>query len=191
MDCCGGGMAYGTYPILKNLGNLIIQYLVLNNENIWKLLKFPTPDALEKPNLSRREKSELIHEGMKDTSEYRVFRSPYLDDLQDYECSQLRIYVEGLNPENRVLGLIDVNFELIIHSKLVNLNGYMNRLEVMLFEVIDCLNGANVQSLGQLAFDRTLSVYDLAKMNLFNNRNFYGYTLTMSVRAGEVKNPCQ
>ena len=165
---------------------------MLNNEDIWKLLKYDTQDALEKPNLTREEKAKLIYPGASggDMDDYRVFRTPYLDDLTTNQQAQLRVYLESITPDTRLYGTVDVNIEVICHVKMIELNDYQNRVESIVWQVIKTLNGADVGGIGKLFFDRSGSFYDLIKMNRYNNRNFYGYTITMSTKMGNVSE-CQ
>ena len=183
MDCCNES-SYNQYDGLQNFTLLIIQHLMLNNEDIWKLLKYDTQDALEKPNLTREEKAKLIYPGASggDMDDYRVFRTPYLDDLTTNQQAQLRVYLESITPDTRLYGTVDVNIEVICHVKMIELNDYQNRAESIVWQVIKTLNGADVGGIGKLFFDRNGSFYDLIKMNRYNNRNFYGYTITMSTK---------
>ena len=187
MDCCNES-SYNQYDGLQNFTLLIIQHLMLNNEDIWKLLKYDTQDALEKPNLTREEKARLIYPGASggDMDDYRVFRTPYLDDLTTNQQAQLRVYLESITPDTRLYGTVDVNIEVICHVKMVELNDYQNRAESIVWQVIKTLNGADVGGIGKLFFDRNGSFYDLIKMNRYNNRNFYGYTITMSTKMGNI-----
>lgn len=191
MDCCNES-SYNQYDGLQNFTLLIIQHLMLNNEDIWKLLKYDTQDALEKPNLTREEKAKLIYPGASggDMDDYRVFRTPYLDDLTTNQQAQLRVYLESITPDTRLYGTVDVNIEVICHVKMVELNDYQNRAESIVWQVIKTLNGADVGGIGKLFFDRSGSFYDLIKMNRYNNRNFYGYTITMSTKMGNISE-CQ
>ena len=187
MDCCNESF-YNQYDGLQNFTLLIIQHLMLNNEDIWKLLKYDTQDALEKPNLTREEKAKLIYPGASggDMDDYRVFRTPYLDDLTTNQQAQLRVYLESITPDTRLYGTVDVNIEVICHVKMIELNDYQNRAESIVWQVIKTLNGADVGGIGKLFFDRNGSFYDLIKMNRYNNRNFYGYTITMSTKMGNI-----
>ena len=187
MDCCNES-SYNQYDGLQNFTLLIIQHLMLNNEDIWKLLKYDTQDALEKPNLTREEKAKLIYPGASggDMDDYRVFRTPYLDDLTTNQQAQLRVYLESITPDTRLYGTVDVNIEVICHVKMIELNDYQNRAESIVWQVIKTLNGADVGGIGKLFFDRNGSFYDIIKMNRYNNRSFYGYTITMSTKMGNI-----
>ena len=83
MDCCNES-SYNQYDGLQNFTLLIIQHLMLNNEDIWKLLKYDTQDALEKPNLTREEKA-------------GTFRHEGGDTARD----QLDVYIKGVKQYSR------------------------------------------------------------------------------------------
>nr|DAT88315.1 MAG TPA: hypothetical protein [Caudoviricetes sp.] len=191
MDCCNGNI-YNKYDGLQNLTLYVIQYLMLNNEDIWKLLKYDTQDALERPNLKREEKAALIYRGNSggDMDDYRVFRTPYLDDITTSQQAQLRVYLESITPDTLVYGTVDINIEVLCHVKMIELNDYQNRIESLVWQVLKTLNGVEVGGIGKLFFDRNGSFYDLVKMNRYNNRNFYGYTITMSTKMGNLEE-CQ
>lgn len=192
MDNCCEGTLVNTYDNIDTFGYRILEYLMTNNEDLWKLLKYDVPDALNKPNLTMREKAALIYdENSEDSSDFRVFRSAYMDDIQDEQVSQLRVFLEAITPDNHLIGTVDMNIEVITHIKLINLIAYKNRIEVMLKEVLRTLNGAEIGGVGKLMFDRQMSFYDLVKLNLFNNRNFYGYTIIMSVKASSLGGECE
>lgn len=178
------------YSSIDNMGTIILNYLMENEEDLWKLLKYSTPDALSKPNLTLKEKRQLIWQGTNDSTPFRVFRSPFMDDAVTEQIAQLRIYLATIIPENIQVGLIDVAFEVVCHNKIVNLSNCQSRLEIMLQRIISTLNRQEVGGLGYFSFDSELSPYDLAKMNKYNNRNYFGYTLIMTSRAGDIYSEC-
>ena len=55
--------AYAKFEHLPQYQNNIITYLIKNNENIWKLLYYNTPDCLQQNNLTIDQKSALIYTG--------------------------------------------------------------------------------------------------------------------------------
>ena len=164
-------LPYNTYKTTRGFGYAILKYLMTNNEDIWKLLKYNTPDALSKPNLTMEEKGELIWNGTGDSEDYRVFRSPFLDDAITSQISQLRIYNAVLSPYNRSVGTVDIGIECLCHNKIINLDTYESRVEVMMQNIIECLNGRDIAGVGVLAFDKDMSEYDICRMNIYNNRN--------------------
>lgn len=189
-ECCGDQVGYNTYRNMRGMGYNVLYYLMENNEEIWKLLKYNTPDALSKPNLTMKEKADLVWDGTGDSEEYRVFRGAYLDDAFIDQSSQLRIYVTVLNPDNRTVGTVDIGIEILVHNKIINLDTYETRQEVLLQQVLETLNGKEIGGVGKLFFDRNGSLYDIARLNLYNNRNIYGYTLIMSTKSSNTREGC-
>lgn len=185
-DCMIEKMAYNKYSTIRNAGYLILQHLMLENEDLWKILKYDTANALSLPNLTMKEKRELIYNGIGDSENYRIFRGAFIDDAVTAQQTQLRVYVATLNPENRSVGTVTMAFECVTHNKLVNLDSYESRLEVMVQEILRTLNGADVNSLGTLVFDYNSSNFDMASINIYNNRNFFGFTLLMSCKVGDI-----
>ena len=51
---------YNSLAALPQAPYNILQYLALNIENIWKMIKYNSYDALLKPNLALKEKLEYV-----------------------------------------------------------------------------------------------------------------------------------
>ena len=63
---------------------------------------------------------------------------------------------------------------------------YKNRATVMLKSVLAELNGIFVKGIGVLQFNSELSVNDVSRQYLWNNRNFYGHsTIISTLLAGD------
>ena len=91
-----------------------------------------------------------------------------------------------MNPENRRVGTVGVALECVSHIKILALENYENRLEVMVQQLLQTLNGVDIGGIGELVFDDNSSYFDLASLNMYNNRNFLGWTLVMSVKVGDL-----
>ena len=179
-------IAYNKMEGFSNLPYNILSFLMVNNENIWKLLKYNTSNALSFPNLTIEEKRALIFNGVGDSENYNVFRCPFVDDAFTKEVSQLRIYSLTINPNNRSVSTIDFAIDCITHVKLSNINGCKNRAEIMVEEIIKTLNGQDIDGVGRLFMDERESSYDGARSSLFNNRYFWGFQIVMSVKYGDL-----
>lgn len=175
---------YNKYTEIRSMIYNILSYLIIENEEIWKLLKYDTPDALSNPNLTQEEKSELIYNAQEDETPYRIFRSPFVSDAFVVQNTQLRAYITSGIPTNRTVGQVNFAFEMLTHVKLVNLETYENRLEVMFQQMIETLNGKEIGGIGVLFFNKDASSYDAVRLNLYNNKNYIGYTLVMSTNVG-------
>lgn len=127
---------FNTYKGISKIGYRVIEYLMLNNEPLWKLLKFDTPDALSKPALTLDQKASLIFNGNGDSESFKVFRSPYDDDMFTRQSSQMRVYLTTIYPDNSARGTISISIDLLTHVKLSNIDGYLNRIEVMVEEIL-------------------------------------------------------
>lgn len=181
-------VAYNRYNLIREISYRVIDYLLRNNDDIWRLLKYNTPDALSQDFLTLAEKRSLIFSGIgnPDSEDYRVFRQPFLDDAFNEQVSQLRCYTLTMNPENRSVGTVGVALECVSHNKILALENYENRLEVMVQQLLQTLNGVDIGGIGELVFDDNSSYFDLASLNMYNNRNFLGWTLVMSVKVGDL-----
>lgn len=162
---------------------LIIEYLALNNENIWKLLKYNTPDALSKPDLTIEEKSELIYNNEPDSTSFRVFRQSFVNDAFSEQQSQLRVYMSEIIPTNHVHGMINFIIDLPCHNQIITLDDYLNRNEVMANEILKTLNGIDINGLGKLFFDRRANAYNIARLSYFN-KWYQGFSISLSIQAG-------
>lgn len=161
----------------------IISYLIENNENLWKLLKYPQSDALERPNLTLAEKASLIYNGQEDSSEYKVFLFEKTDDLFEDRTSQIRIFNLNTDLINRTVGVQDVGIFIAVHDKINMLNNYTNRMDNIVKEIFFTLNGSEIGTLGVLFCDeqRRRNTGIQKGFNLGNNRNFIGAQMIFAV----------
>lgn len=182
-------LAYNKFTGFSNLCYNILGYLMVNNENLWKLLYYDRPDALDQPNLTLGQKRELIYQGSGDSEKYKVFRCPYIDDAITSETSQLRVYALTVRPENRSVSVIDFALDCITHTKLSELEGAQSRVERMVEEILGTLNGQEIDGVGKLFFDASRAAYDGARNEIFNNRYFYGFQIILSLNYGDLDGP--
>jgi len=172
---------YNKFTGFSNLPYNIISNLILNDEEIWKLLNFPTNDALAQPNLTLAQKGALIYKGQEDSTLFRVFTTPFVDDAFEARQTHLHIYPVKVYPENYVMGVVDFAIDIICHNKIAILSNASNRLDVMFEHIMKALNGSDIESVGTLYFNadrqHSGSVSKLMRVN-----NFYtGYRIIMSV----------
>lgn len=175
---------YATYSIMPDISYKIIEYLMLDSraEIIWKLLKYPTADAYQKPNLSLEEKSKLIYRGEAIQSDYNVFLDFMMNDAEDEMKTFLRVYPSEIHPTNRVHGSCSINIEVFVHSKINHLYNYRTRVDVIIQTLVEILNGADVGGLGVLFFDNQSDRYN--KIQTVGQSPFKGKLLKMSVNIG-------
>ena len=188
----GNGLSYNSFLDIPEIPYKIIDYeIVHGDERIWKLLKYPTKDALSHNNLTLEEKRSMIWTG-NDTNEqlYNVFLKSLIGNSIDdaSEQSQLRIYKLGSKPTNQYQSVSSYEFDIVCHEKCSNVYyGYNNsilceRTDVIESLLLNDLNGNQVTGVGFLKFDRQLDVEDISRLNISNSKSFYGRSLIMSVR---------
>ena len=181
---------YNRFTNIPNFSINIINYLIDNNETIWKLLKYPGNDALNQINLTMDEKTDLIYSGInnieditnyqKKEQDYRIFTKGMSSDAIENKCSQLHIFLGELSPQNRVTGQAIMYIQIISHNAILTLNNCLNRNEIFLQQIISTLNGATIKGRTQLSFNKENGYSNRAKWYKFAEKWYEGYQLTMS-----------
>lgn len=209
---------YNQYARLPNLDGLewkLVDFLIHSEskyaENIWKILKYDTPDALTKPNLTVEEKIALICLE-NDTGETgkRVFITPYINDAWTEQSSHIHIYVDAIHAPNHLVSNVHVSIETIVHSKIgiilsdldeknANPNDCRegeplvlrkNRATVLLKNVIALFNGMIIDGIGTLQFNQEIDPYCVSNEYSWNSRAYYGHLTKMVVKmSGGSGNP--
>jgi hypothetical protein len=175
---------YNQYTGYSEIPYKIMSHLMLNNDILWKLCKYPEPNALSQTNLTLAEKRALVYGGQSDSTPYRVFTVKYTDDAVELMQTQMRIYMARVYPKNYVTGMVDVFIDVFCHNKIAVLSDskHRNRYDIMFEEVMKTLNGKNVDTLGNLFFNGEANNRNSAELVSFdNNKWFQGYQIRMSV----------
>lgn len=167
----------------------IIAHMLNTNEDIWKLLNFNTPDALNKSNLTIKEKRALIYKGEADSTPYRVFLQPAAsDDAFTEQNCQFRVYVDSIYPVDQIKSIVTVSFEVLCHTKINSLNNYSTRLLWITQNILQTFNGCNsINGIGDLFFNAKASNRsNYSKQNIYNGKNYFGMTTCMSTWIANV-----
>ena len=118
---------FNRFTNLDNIEWNIINYLINSEsqqvENLWKILKYDSPDCLQKENLTKAEKFNLVYTGAGDSTKYRVFMTPFTNDAWTQESSHLHVYVQSIIPTNHLTSKVNICLETIVHTKLSNILG--------------------------------------------------------------------
>ncbi len=147
-------LEYNKFAYLPKFPYNCITYLINNNELIWKLLKYNSPDAWDKTNLTKAQKGALIYDGSPIATNFRIFMNTGIDDSWNIEACMLRISVLGAIPNNYVWGSIEMAMEAYSHYKVDMLNNYTTRLDSIMQSLLDTFNGADIPNgVGRLYFD--------------------------------------
>lgn len=152
--------SYAQYEDYDILPYRCVKYLMDNDEVIWRLLKYNTPNAwneTECPNLTQAEKGALIYNGSDNTANFRVFLDRGQPDVNTFTNCELRIANYSIFPENRTVGTMSLIFECYPHYKTNHLSNYKTRGDMIIKRLLQVFNGATIGGIGKLYFDRTAS----------------------------------
>jgi hypothetical protein len=178
-----GNGAYNNYDGLSLYSYNTIDYLIENNEMIWKLLYNTTPSAWNISDLTHAQKASLIYAGQPDSSQYNVFMARGMPDPRTSVSSILTISPSSIIPVNRTRGIVNMLFEVYCHYTITHMNNYMIRTDVIIEELIKTLNGQEfVKGLGPMFFDQMGSKID--KDSDSGVTPFRGKWLTLSQHIG-------
>lgn len=197
---------FNKFHNLDSIETRIINYLRNTNTDdcnrLWKLLKYSDMKALYKDNLSTADKKNLIYQD-RNEADCRVFTFPYIEDNFTEVCSVIKVYMYSVQPVNHLVSTVNIGIDILTHNKISNVyndesdvldSGRLveenistkNRNAIMLKTILATLNGADVEGVGVLQFNKELSDKCQAEMKLSNNRNFYGYTVVLSCQMSGV-----
>lgn len=190
---------------------IFFNIILRNNESIWKLLKYDDieieehePDEPEyygeldinKPNLTKSEKLDLLYKGKDKSDKYRVFLQPSTDDaekefniklkIRNYYCSTAKSNY-NINGSNYLLHTI--YFDIIVHNKYDCIdNGKRSRVDCIIEELTQLFLGMQIDgTIGEVFFN-----YDESRGqnkiidNISNLKNYYGKTLSLSFITSEL-----
>ena len=183
---CFSENAYNQFSNLTQMQYKIIEHLIFNNENIWKLLKYPDSNALGQENLTVQDKIKLIYKGEVDSKPFRIFKTRLIDDGFEEQCSLLKIYPAIIIPEKPTLASVSFSLDVLSHIKIGHLNNGDSRNVLLMSEILKTLNGADINGVGFLTFNQMGSRYDKATLDLSNGKSYEGYSIVMSTRVSGV-----
>lgn len=195
---------FNRFTNLDAIEERIINHLIKSDSiyanRIWKILKYSDSNALLQENLTQKEKSDLVDNDAEFQTTKRVFRYPFLEDAFTEQCSIFRVYIDSVIPMDHLKSIVNVGIDLVTHNKINNLYNdsgdqienpeiynptedevvIKSRKSVFLKNVLAELNGADIEGVGQLQFNRDQSAFSQAKLGLFNNRDYTGYKVIFS-----------
>lgn len=151
-----GQYAYNDFQNFNQISYNCIKLLMNENELVWKLLKYKSPDAWNKPDLTQEEKSELIYSGQQDSSKFNVFMDSKQPDVLVDETTLLRIMPYYAYGYNRTIGVIHVSMEIFSHYKINHLSNYTTRIDTIAGELLALFNGSHIGTLGYMGISKII-----------------------------------
>lgn len=179
---------YNSMSALPFIPYNILTYLAKNDEIIWKLLKYNSYDALSKPNLTFKEKMNLIWK-TGPQEKYSIFLTNLIEDTMAESKCIVKIYDYYIHAKEQNLSTAVYAFDCLYGGQmsLVEYNGIpVSRGDLFINRILKVLNGALVGGVGRLVFLDDMSRYDLARSMIGNSKTFTGVQLFMSVMVGDA-----
>lgn len=208
---------YNRYNELDGIEWRVIDALVKSDTKygkyLWKMLKYNTPGCLSGDEILNREKYKMVYRDNGESSRYKVFMLPFIDDGWTEQTSRLDVYVSRIEPLDHIRSSVDITIEIIVHNKINNIYGdadeenpltnptetdedgnilipSKSRATTMLKSVLAILNGVFVEGVGTLQCNSKVSPYCGVKSYVWNNRSYFGYSVTFStIMARQSDNP--
>jgi len=202
MNANGNSIAYNNFLHMPEVPYKIVERLATHTsqsaENLWKVLKHATTDALSKPNLTFEEKIALLWtpDVVNATQQnlFTVFLKPLVSSSLDTaeEQIQLRIYKIINKPRNNVIASIGYQFDMYtseVCCMVYNEDGYLcERTDLMEAYLLDVLNGADM-GIGSSMFNfynQELSSISRSSLAINNGKSLYGRSLVLSLTYSDV-----
>lgn len=148
---------YNKFSGLSSLSYSCIEYLIDNEEMLWKLLKYNDADSWNRDNLTSAEKSALVYDGSPNETDYRVFMDIGADNSWTEEACILRVSPVTVIPTNHINGTISMAFEVYCHYRSNHLSNYKTKIDYATQRIIEIMNGAEIDDVGRLFFDSRIS----------------------------------
>lgn len=118
---------YNRFENLDSIETKVLEHLIYSEtkhaDNFWKLLKYPTLNALSMPSLSVKERIGLVNNDSGYPDDKRVFLSPFMDDAWEVQCSSVYIFTERIKPIDSMTAVVGITVETVTHSKISIING--------------------------------------------------------------------
>lgn len=180
---------YNNFDDIPYVPYKLINYLAEKNDRLFKLLKYPSSDALEQPNLTLDEKLDLLYVDEGNEVDKHIFLKPLVGDEMTNAESQIRIYKSGIKPLSKQDAVVSYRFDFITGDKIstVRDNGIpCQRIDLLESEILKTFNGVDLFGTGEFQFSRDLDTTDKQMFAMSNSKGFFGTYLIMSVRWVDV-----
>jgi hypothetical protein len=155
---------------VSNIGNHLVK-----NQDILKLLKWNTKNALTTADLGIPDIVALMGRGSDPSKDKRIFKQPFHNEIANEMRSEIRFFIPQINPNNIYIAGVDICFQVIVHNNLWDLDGNLDRPLVMVNRLLNHFNGQDVGGIGELKLISPIKMYAYSD-------NFSGYTFVLSTR---------
>lgn len=163
---------------LSNIGNIIsnIGNTLIENQNLLKLIKHNSPDALSQPDLTIEDIIDLCGFGADPHTQQKIFKYPFFNNVVDEVRSELRFFIPRIRPENIYLSEVSITFQIVIHNSIIDLDNNKQRTFKIIEEILKTFNGNYVGGIGNLTLKNSIDI-------IAWNSNFSGYVFSLQNRS--------
>lgn len=188
---------YNKLTDLPKIPYKIIEYIAKsNNEDLWKVLYYPDYDCLSKPNLTFKQKMDLIWKNESDEFRYRIFLKPLVSSELTDAMTQLRLNQINIKPTDQYSSIILYEFLIITGEKiaLMDFDGVpVPRIDFIEKTLLDLLNGKDIGvGTSYFQFNQELSRESQARLSVNNGKTAFGSSLIMGIMVSNLgENSCE
>lgn len=148
---------YNKFEAVRSASYNILTYLMNNNEDLFKLLKYigQNENPYSQPNLALSEKVAMIARNSYDTNESTTKNILFITELREAfstNVAQLRIEIDDIKAINPYQGYINIWFQIIVPI-VADVMGSTSttgerRTDSIFLELVKTLNGEIIPSIG-------------------------------------------
>lgn len=174
----------------------IIERLIFDKEveDLWKAIKYPQYDCLNKPNLKSEEKIEMVCvKDLAHQENYNVFLSPLIGNMISEQKTILKIYKVKTGFERQSGNMFSIGsyrFDILYGDKsaLLQYQGKpVNRGDFIEMMLLKSLNGVAIKGgAGYMEFNPRVAPECGSLLNLGNNTSFVGTSMIMAIRMANL-----
>lgn len=182
---------YADYRSVRTLPYEIINKLMIDNEELWKLMKYD--NTVGKPNLTLDEKRAMICTDSINADRYNVVLQKFTDEAMTSDdgrvFAQMRIQVLSGYSQTPSNAKMSVLFQFVVNDKKMlcqtDVTPFDNRAFAMCQNVISCLNGKPLDTAKNYLYINDDEDYNGDLKLVTYNKEYSGYILIMSINIAD------
>lgn len=182
--------------IPSRIVDALISSKAIEAENLFKCLKYSDYDCLDKPNLTMKEKRDMIwspkRKDWTHEENFNIFLKPLVGNSLDSseQQTQLRIYESNIMPMTVYQSVFSFAFDFITEEKTsqIFVDGIIvERTSFMQSCVLSVMNGRDIGiGVNYFQFSKDFNRYSGSMLNISNSKSFYGRTLIMGLSYSNI-----
>jgi len=179
-------MSFNNFAKMSEIPYRIVESLSQKgSENLFKLLYYNDYNALDNPNLTFKQKMDMIWKYEATDSKFNIFLKPLVVDEIIAQTTQMRINKLTIRPENHLQAVITYEFAFITGQNIaiVEKDGIpCPRIDLLEEELLKSLNGLDIGGIGYFQFSDDLSRLCQETQAINNGESFFGNTIVLALR---------